>query len=294
MREGAPDELVERVARIPPRNDDVDEWIAVWRARRPAGAARVVRVLVENAPPRCYTSILPTQAQDPAARTFAPWSAIRTGRDDDGRPWSIAPHQPGVNAAALLDVLGDGTADTALVVHVTNELADALEQLGITGLRLEMYDGRVMNAFDDSPSALLVRPVDLRHVTFCFDGSVALDVVTDRVLPERHTFDATHDDLRAEETAGRARAWALTLRVLDGLGARALEEDAEWRRAHEGVFHALRQLRDGFTHGDRVVALGAHPLAPEGRARLRGMLSTLFPAELRRTLDIEESAALRG
>jgi hypothetical protein len=288
MIEGSPDDLVLRATRIEERTVDVDEHVALWRAtaRRPDGASRVVRLIEERAPPLCYPTLSPMMLQDPAARVFASSRAIRRGIDGVTQ-WALAPHAPGVSARALLDTLGEGTAPLDVVIHVASEL------IGAFALLDEQARGLGVDNFHGEPSwppprkTFLVRPFDLRHVHFAFDGDVMLDVVTDTIRLERPAFELARVELLREAAAWRPRVHHIVALVTERLQGAQKDVGTSLFAVRHAIYDPL------LTHGegeDATRALLSDERIPAGRAALREMLRALFPEQHRQARDLEESA----
>lgn len=291
MLEGAPDEYVLRAEALPQRNNDVDEWLAVWRDRRPHGAPPVVRLLVERVPPLCYPTLLPLYLQDPLVRVFSSWRALRNGVDGIEQ-WALLPHACGVNAGVLFDALGDGDAPIEVIVHVAHELADSISLLERQPYVVEMEDhgGETYATYrGGNRSSLLVRPFDIRHVHFAFDGDVSFDCVTDKIQLDRHAFEAQRNEVLREMTNWRAPAIDLVRNVLTKLmgSRRDADSDPVVDLVRSGAYDPALNHWNPHELVDRI---GADPRIPAGRAELRNMMRSLFPTELARARDLEENA----
>lgn len=287
MIEGSPDDLVLRAQRIEERTVDVDEHVALWRARRPEGASAVLRLMEERAPPLCYPTLSPMMLQDPSSRVFASSRAIRRGIDGVTQ-WALAPHAPGIDARMFFEALGEGGhAPLDVVVHVASELIGAFAILD------EQARGLGVDNFHGAPSwppprkTFLVRPFDLRHVHFAFDGDVTLDVVTDTIRLERPAFELARLELMREAAAWRPRIHHIVAVVVERL--QGAQDDAG-----TSLFVARHALFDPVLNGgagvDATRALTSDARIPAGRAALREMLRALFPEQHRQARDLEESA----
>jgi hypothetical protein len=288
--EGSPDDLVLRASPLfvgrEARTVDVDEHVALWRARRPDGASRILRLLEETAPPLCYPALSPMMLQDASSRVFASSSAIRRGVDGVTQ-WALAPHAPGVNARALLDALGEGTAPLDVVIHVAAELIGAFAILDEQqrGLGADNLQGQP--SWPPPRKTFLVRPFDLRHVHFAFNGDVTLDVVTDTVRLERPAFELARMELLRASRAWRPTAHHIIAVVVERLQGAQADTGTSLFVARHALFDPV--LNEG--HGDEATrALTSDSRIPAGRTALREMLRALFPAQHQQARDLEESA----